>query len=256
MDLISAIKELTLGPNFFKSALREKRHIPRIVCSIKAYARIQNKPLLLRITDVGTRGLRVKSFIKFPPELLFQLTVETDTGTLSFGGFTNDTLTVKVAWCRKNRYGDGFIAGLLFADSEDNIKKSWVYYLFSEFGIEDEDTQKKRETIRIPVEIPVLCTSDAGRRTRGIIQDIGMGGVLIQGAEEIPEGESLELSIGPYKKFNKITVRGHVLRNRYLERSYQWLIGVQFTTMASKQYKSIGKMILDILKERKEKAKG
>lgn len=256
MDLISTIKELALGPNFFKTALREKRNIPRIVCNIKAYTRIQNKPLFLRITDVGIKGLKVESFIKFPVESSFNITVETDTGTLSYGGFNRDTLLVKVAWCRKQRYGDAYNIGLLFADSAENIKNSWVNYIFREFGFEEDLSIKKRESIRIPVEIPVICTNYAGITYQGTIQNIGMGGVLVKSGEEIPAGEKIALTIGPYKTFKRFSLQGKALRNKFIERTFQWLTAIQFIELTPRQYKTLGKMILDILRERRAILKG
>jgi c-di-GMP-binding flagellar brake protein YcgR len=250
MDLIGAIKELTLGPNFFKATLKEKRQIPRMTCHIKASAIIDGKRLIFWITDLSLRGLKVESAARLARNLVYDLRVETESGTLSDGAFARDTLRVKVAWCRKHPHGIKYSAGLLFVDPEELLRESWVYYIFNEIGFGEDSGYRKRTSLRITSDFPFECTTRDGRVLSGNLQNLSIGGVLANCGEEIPQGTIVSLSIGPYQTFRKISCRGKVVRTSFIERTYQYLLGIEFVEMAARDFKHLGKMILSIVKER------
>lgn len=253
MDLMNFIKELTLGPGFFKEALKEKRTMPRIVCSIKAYAKVRGRRHIFKITDVGLKGVKVETYVKLPKDLTFRLTVDTETGVLQYGGFTKDTLVVQVAWCRKQRFTDAYNAGLLLIDNEANIRSSWVYHIFKEMGVDQDTILKKRESYRIPIELPVTCVTRGNERIGGIILNLGLGGILMRSDDDIPKGTEAQISIGPFKENKAICVQGKVVRSSYVDVSYTYHMGIEFTEVAPKEYLAIGRLILKILRERQEK---
>jgi hypothetical protein len=248
MDLISTIKELTLGPNFFKSVLQEKRNIPRIICDIKARGLVNGRVMNFRITDMSTKGLKVNCVQKLSRGLTFPLTVDTERGTLSDGDFKKATLQVKVAWCRKQQLGDSHTCGLLFVDHEENLKDSWVYYIFSEIGIYAHSNFQKRGGYRIHSAVPVTCHTAEGIVMNGTIQNIGIGGLLILCGEEFHKGEELDIAIGPFTGSKELHCRGRVVRVSFINRSYQWLVGIEFIEMDVKVFKSLGKLILSLMR--------
>jgi hypothetical protein len=248
MDLLSAIKELTLGPNFFKSVLQEKRRIPRIICDIKARGLVSDKVISIRITDMSIKGLKVECSHKLARGYTFPITVDTHRGTLSDGDFKKATLQVKVAWTRRQLHSDSYTCGLLFVDHEENMKDSWVYYIFSEIGIDAQSSFQKRGGYRIPSELPITCHTSEGIVIQGFVQNIGIGGILILRGEELRKGEELNITIGPFRNFKEIKCRGKVARTSFMNRTYQWLGGIEFVEMQVKAFKNLGKLILTLMK--------
>ncbi len=83
-----------------------------------------------------------------------------------------------------------------------------------------------------------------------------MGGVLVKCRKQIPVAETLQLVIGPYKKFKTIVLRGRVLRASYYEETDHWILAIEFTDMTQSDQKSIGRLILAILREMEKKKTG
>jgi hypothetical protein len=253
MDLINALKMFTYGPGYFKTALKEKRDIPRLVINIKSRAQIDNRAVFLKIVDISLGGVKVECGTKLMKDQSFPITVEPYTKFLASGDYSVKTLMVKVAWCRKAADEKSFTAGLLFIDSVKNMEDSWVYYIFHKFGEKRVLSLQKRDYIRVPTKIYIVCTDTHERVKQGIIKNISIGGVMVECGKEIPVAETLQLIIGPYKQFKPFLLKGRVLRNSYFESTENWLVALEFADMTSKDYKNIGKLILDILKDCEKK---
>jgi hypothetical protein len=251
MDLIGVIKEITLGPNFFKATLKEKRRIARMTCNIKASTLIDKRQVSMWITDMSLRGVKVSSPARLSKNGIFDLKVETRRGILSDGGFSRDTLKVKVAWCRKYPQGLNYSAGLLFMDPGEILKDSWVHYIFNEIGFGEEAGYKKRTSLRISSDFPFECVTEDRRILSGNVQNLSIGGVLVNCGEEIHKGTVVNLSIGPYLTFRKISCRGKVVRISFIQQTYQYLLGIEFMEMEAREFVHLGKIILSLVREKK-----
>jgi len=252
MDLINTLKMFIQGPAFFKTALKEKRDVPRLTIQIKSHGLIENKNFLFKIIDLSLKGVQVECATRIQKNIIFPLTVQ-PSKFLSSSDFKVKTLMVQVAWCRKKRNANVYQAGLTFQDTHKIIEDSWVYYLFNKFGEKSADYLQKRINVRVPTEIYIICTDAKDRIKQGIIHNISMGGVLVKCRKQIPVAETLQLVIGPYQKFKTISLRGRVLRASYFEETDHWIIAIEFVDMNPKDQKNIGKLIIYILQEIEKK---
>jgi hypothetical protein len=248
MDLINALKKFALGPIFYQHELKEKRRIPRLECAIQAHAVIDDRDVLLIITDVSVKGIKVESPVRLAGGLDFPLTVRAGSGSLRSMGFTFDTLNVRVIQCRKKPLGSKFLARLLFTDHENRIRESWVYYLFGLFGIDRPEQDQKREIIRDPYELDVLCRCGSRKEELGMARDVGLGGLLLEFTREIEPGASIEMKIlSPYDS-QQLSMKGTVVRTEFLKTTHRWLLAIRFTEMEERVYKALGKLILTLHK--------
>lgn len=231
-----------------QKTLREKRIAPRVSCRLLAAAQIRNKPAELIITDISETGAKVESNVKLGRNMTFPLSVRTTKAIFAEAEFKRNTVIVKVAWCR-SRYGKRFTAGLLFADSKENLRRSWVYYILDRFGVSPENIFKQRDSLRIFTEIPVSCEVKDGDAITGVIENISLGGVLILTRREIPKDTLLTLSIGPYNAMRQLRVMGKVIRVTPAEKPSHWLTGVSFYEPGKGEIGSLRKLILNIMNE-------
>ncbi|MDQ7822273.1 MAG: PilZ domain-containing protein [Candidatus Eremiobacteraeota bacterium] len=247
MDLISAVTAITLGPDFLKSRLSEKRVVPRISCELKGSTIIKGIKINFRITDVSMEGLKTECYEEFPRDYSFLLIVEPPSLLLEHRHEkVLDSLLVKVAWRRKRKGKLGFHMGLVIVDPQENKKKSWVARIFEELGVIDELALQKREDMRIAADFPVICKESTGKTARGVIKNISLGGVFVVSDTMIPEGQIVALALENDRRFRKIFFRGKVVRAGYHELSDKWLLGIQFDGLSQKEFKALGSLILEI----------
>lgn len=250
MDLIAAIKELTMGPDFFKSALKEKRNVARISCRIDARASLDKEQVALIITDISLSGMRVQCPVMMEHEQVFDISLEAEKiSPMESSGLLKKPLRVKVSWCRKPESRQYYVAGLMFSDSDRDLMDSWVHYLLNQFGVDKNTFFSKRQSLRIPAEIPLMLSDDRGRIKQGTIINIGIGGILAQSTKEIAAAESLSITIGPYKKIPSFVLSGEVLRSSYRRSQEKWLMAIEFSSMQRKDYKNVGKLLISLLRE-------
>lgn len=251
MELINALKEFALGPIFYQEKLKEKRRSPRLVCGFQAYAAIDKKDVLLFVTDVSVKGVKVESPVKLRRGFEFAFTVKAGSGSLSKLAFNIDTLLVQVVQCRKKPASNRYIARLLFTDSEARIRDSWVYYLFSLFGIDKPDLEQKRELRRDPYELNVLFWHGTKKEELGTGRDIGLGGMLIEFEKEITPGTSIDMKILSPHEGRELDLKGTVVRADFLKKINRWLLAVRFLDMEDREYKALGKLILSLHKSQR-----
>lgn len=250
MDIISSIKEFTLGPDFFKETLKEKRIIPRIECNIKANVLTAQNSLPVKIINVNLKGLKVESINKLKKDAVFPLKIDISRNPMFDMSFKHDTILVKVCWSRKKVFEKIYNIGLLFADKNENLEDSWVYYLFNEFGLQKGLSIQKRNSFRVASELLITCRCPDRPPISGTIQNISLGGLLIVSGSEIPKNTVFELSIGPYKNLKRINARGRLIRAQYIHSSYQWDAAIEFIELSKREFSSIGRLMLTIIKDK------
>jgi len=248
MELINALKEFALGPIFYQEKLREKRRCPRLVCGFQAYASVDKKDVLLFVTDVSVKGVKVESPVRLRRGYEFAFTVRAGSGSLSKLAFNIDTLLVQVIQCRKKPGSSRYIARLLFTDSDARIRDSWVYYLFSLFGIDKPDLEQKRELRRDNYELNVLFWYGTRKEELGTGRDIGLGGMLIEFEREITPGTTIDMKILSPVDGRELALKGTVVRTEFLKKFHLWLLAVRFLDMEDREYKALGKLILSLHK--------
>lgn len=249
VDFISAIKEFTLGPDFFRNELKEKRLVPRIECNIMANAYISDKIIPMEITDLSLNGLKIVSRKKLSLNQRFGLQVEILSGELTYGDIISDRLNVRVAWCRKLPNEENYNAGLIIDEDEGKIKNSWVFYIFSEFGMGNFSNSQKRNTFRLSKELQIICKTMDLYEINCIIENIGLGGLLVTTDEKLANGTKLDILLGPYKNFKKLYLEGAIVRTEFLEESKQWISAIEFKDIDPRKFKILGKLILALSKE-------
>ncbi|GEM_PF-1147665 len=248
MELINALKEFALGPIFYQEKLKEKRLSPRLVCGLQGFAVIDKKDVLLFVTDVSVKGVKVESPVRLRRGIEFQFTVKAGSGSLEKLAFNIDTLFVKVIQCRKKPGSSRYIARLLFTDSLERIRDSWVYYLFNLFGIDTPDLDQKRESRREPFELSVLFWYGTKREELGMARDIGLGGMLVEFEREIKPVTSIDMKILSPVDARELAVKGTIVRADFLKKINRWLLAVRFLDLEDKEYKALGKFILSLHK--------
>jgi len=232
----------------YERVLKEKRDVLRIIININAAIILNNKPIEILIKDLSEKGVRIDSPVKLSQGAVFPLSVKLSRRVMSEASFERNTIQVKVLWCRKVRFSTSCTVGLIFEDSPQNIEKSWVPYILKRFGKEKDEEFTKRDTLRVFTRLPVRCRFSRDAFINGIVENISLSGLLMTLEYDIPMGTLLLLSIGPYKSFREVQLKGTIVRKEEGRKS-EWLIAVEFIKPTSREIKNIGRLIVALMKE-------
>ncbi|MDQ7821202.1 MAG: PilZ domain-containing protein [Candidatus Eremiobacteraeota bacterium] len=247
MELFSRIIEVIIPPS--KGLLQEKRSSPRIRCAIDAaFYKSEDSALTGKIVEVGVTGMRLESAKALHRGEKIGIRVLKGQGLHTITKFEVDKVTVEVRWCKKKPDDKVFYIGVKYCETEENIGKSWVTFLLNKFGFNAGSSFQKRKDVRASSKLPIQYELKNSWQ-KGIAQNIGLGGMLLAGLNEVPMHEELKIRIGPYGKLASLLLLGKVVRKKYSSYNKVWLTGISFIALSGQEAKLLGDYVVIVLKE-------
>ncbi len=247
MKLLSEIKRFAggiLGMGIERK-LRERRNSPRKPCDIYGvYTYQEERTVPLVIKDIGLYGIQVHSYKKLLPGSYLLVSARSDTRVLDKRRYETSNVYMTVLWCRKNE--EDYAAGLQFNDSLENIRKSWLSYLFIKYGLSGDAAAYKRRSLRVSAELPLTWRVLGGEKEHGgSVVDISLDGVLIAIDRNMSPRENLWMKIGPYKSLKPLVCKATVAHALFSRSQDQWLAGACFSGLDEEGTKLLRMYIAD-----------
>jgi c-di-GMP-binding flagellar brake protein YcgR len=250
MNFLSKILGVVSSSQGQKDLLVEKRGHPRIKCSIdgKVVPKSGKESEECKIIEVGTKGMRIESVLSAKPGEVIFVRIRADQGSYDTR-YKMDKVRAEVVWSRrKSKTYENYI-GAKYADTENNIRNSWVTFLLKKFGLTSTSTMQRRKDVRASSRLPVYFKAGSEESKKGVAYNIGMGGILLVVDEDVPQGAELTIAVGPYDKLKTLNVQGKVARKRYSEKTAHWTLGVSFINLSNDAIKILGDYVLTVLRE-------
>lgn len=254
MDFLRKLKAFIKGKPTYdvKKAIEEKRYSPRIKCFIEAKCLSQDKrERNVIINEVSLTGMRLFCEEKLEAgDILTFKVIKADEvfkETERVGG----SVDAKVVWSRKKRSTKEYVSGLQYDDSKENLKDSWVAFLFKKFGISVGLSNQQRKRVRFQTEIP-LSVALTATSFPGIVMDMGIGGMLIATDKDIRKAPLLHFRIGPYKHLEILFCDGKVVHHQFNPEVKKWNFGILFVELPEKQNKLLNEYLTALCLEEKE----
>lgn len=250
--MLDALKRLLDGVvSFFQgrggATAEERRRLIRVRCDYQVQCQVGETRLPARVVDIGLNGMRLllEQRVKSPASMQ----VHHPSSVL---GFDSEEVVCHVRWCRKRRKGDGYEVGLQYADTEGNVRHSWVKYLLKELGFDERSIFTRRKSIRAQASLPAQIVDGAGGRLQGIVVNLGAGGALFEGPEIGAEGDNVVLHLGPAapppSSSPSLTFKALELPATVVE-SRDSYTSLRFGQLDHSQVRQLGEYVLYLLKE-------
>ena len=118
------------------------------------------------------------------------------------------SLHCRVEWVRKQT--PGWLAGIAFLDSLQDMGRSWLYWELKDQGIRMVGAAQKRKTHRVRCLLPARLTSRTQNLNARIV-NLGTGGAMVQTmGDMMTKGETVTLRFGPHEKLPKISLKATI----------------------------------------------
>jgi hypothetical protein len=250
MEWLTKIKEVMMGPQVSEELLREKRSVPRVNCLIEATFELENSVAFEgSVTVLEVTGMRCILPRKLAPGQRLTVSVRSFTGVLVDRPYQIDKVNIEVVWCRKRKGLPQFNAGMRITDDQERVKDSWVHFVLERFGLASRAEMQKRRDVRVTSDLPVKCYFRRNSFSPGVAYDISLGGLKMNLKIDPGLGTEVELHIGAYRNLPVLKCHGKIVRSAYNIGRQEFVEGVEFKNLESKQMKLIGKYIMAFLQD-------
>jgi len=250
MEWLTKIKEVMMGPQVSEELLREKRSVPRVNCLIEATFDLGNDVSFEgSVTVLEITGMRTILPRKLNPGQRVAVSVKSFTGVLVERPYHIDRVHVQVVWCRKRKGLPQFNAGMKIVEDQETVKDSWVHFVLERFGLASRAEMQKRRDVRVTSDLPVKCYFRRNSFSPGVAYDISLGGTKMNLKIDPGMGTEVELHIGPYRSLPLLKCQGKIVRSTYNIGRQEFVEGVEFKNLDSKQMKLIGRYIMAFLQD-------
>ena len=139
-------------------------------------------------------------------------------------------------WCRKQPDTDIFHAGLRYTETVNTKRDHWVSNILYTYGFRVAEKSNKRSDVRHGVMLPLLIAAHDGKRFRGTVLNISMGGLLGQvGGDGLRANQRIDARIGPVSGLDAIGISGHIVRCRVERATGTSTIGLAFDLLTQEQ---------------------
>lgn len=221
-------------------SLSEKRRGVRV----KSYAQVRLGEHKAIVTELGVEGLRLKS-MEAPLaegqelELVYSSPPE---------GAEAGPVKVQVAWVQRS--GRDLIAGARYADTRENMRKSWVRFLLQEIGFDESRTYQRRKFIRVDASIPARILSDTDCLVPdGRLVNIGIGGTLLESDLPLVVSQVYTVEMSLWRILPTLRLQATALDVRRDPDIGLTLTSLQFGPMDSAQVKLLGNYIINMINQ-------
>lgn len=121
---------------------------------------------------------------------------------------TNHSLNCRIEWTKKN--GQGWLAGVSFLDSAQEMGKSWLYWELKGLGLRMIGADQQRQDHRVRCLLPSRLTSRSQNLNARTI-NLSPSGALVQTTGKLMEvGEIVTLRFGPLDTLPKISAKANI----------------------------------------------
>ncbi len=224
--------------------LSERRRALRVRCYAHVELTIDGEKYKGVATDIGLEGIRVKS-VGAPLIAGSDIAVRYPGST---PGFELGVVRCQVLWAQ--RVGREFVAGLRYADSKENMRRSWIRYLLMELGFDETRTYQRRKHIRVDGSLPARVFSEGEQfLVEPRVVNLGVGGALLEARNEGVRGIPVEVEISLWRILPTLCLAGHVIDVRQEPGTGLWLHSVQFTALDSDQIKLLGNYVINMINQ-------
>lgn len=246
-EFLETILDFFGGREIAADELLEKRRTTRIRCAIDVMCFGLKSSFNAKVVDMGIRGARVEvpHRVKTGEKHNLKLSQAFPTGM----PFENDSVWMRVVWCRKKRYMNVIEAGFVYDDTEKNMERSWVKYILRRLGLDTKGIFEHRKKLRVSGKLPLRYTIPGRELFQdGEVINLGVGGLLADTEHEIKPGSKLEMKIGPYYNLEPVMAQGLVVSRTINKETNRWNTAVQFLSLTDGQIQSLGRYVLYILR--------
>ena len=173
-------------------SLAEKRRGLRVRSYAQVRVKLGDEEHKAVVTELGVDGLRLKSM---EAPLAEGQELEVFYGSTPAGAEAGP-VRVQLAWVQRS--GRELIGGARYADTRDNMRRSWVRYLLQEIGYDESHTYQRRKFIRVDAAIPArIFHGDECIVAEARLVNIGIGGALLESTVPLVKGavHTVEMSL-------------------------------------------------------------
>ena len=243
--LLEGFRSLVLGGDPISPD--ESRDSPRILCQYRVNLEVNGQEHKASIVDLGTTGMRLEDV----PEMSKGSRVKI---SFPFAERFKDehAFEVEVMWCRPNPGSSDLSAGVRYLVLGDKLKGTWVYTLLSEIGLTGTAVYQKRKHVRLATTQRVFLRDESTGRhiLEGRVNNLSVGGALIESAFTMKRGRRILALIGPSANSPTLSIRGKVINSRSDDDEGSHLISLQFVELTKAQLSSLENLVLAMLEGR------
>ncbi|MEW6281387.1 MAG: PilZ domain-containing protein [Candidatus Eremiobacterota bacterium] len=224
------------------ASLEERRRMIRVRCY--CHVRVVRGEEVFKgvVTDLGLDGLRLKC----PATLCDGETVEIHYPDAPPGAPAGP-VRGQVIWSQPHaRYVES-LSGLRYADSTD---RSWVRLVLQELGFDDvQRVFQRRKFIRADASIPARLYPPNSSQLSARVVNMGVGGALMETAEEFPNGTSVTLEVSLWRILPTLSLSARTLQPRRDQDNGLVLTGLEFSELGPEQVDLLGKYVVYLLNQ-------
>lgn len=224
--------------------LFDRREQVRLKCHYQVECKLHHEGFNAVALDLGTTGVRLGVTRKLEKD--GEVFLSYRPGGKPVG---RQRLKCRVVWCHPDET-HGFLCGLAFNDTPENVQHSWAMRVLDELGF-DPRTVIRRKAMRANSSLPVqLQDLDTQKELSGTIGNIGVGGALVTCETAIEVNARLQLHIGPLDRMKPLSLLGRVLSCKQSKDETCWMIGVRFLNhQNTPEIELLGKYVIRLLKD-------
>ncbi len=248
--MLNLLKTLLKGAvSFFQvratSKAEERRRLIRLRCNYEVQCVFEETQFTANILDMGLNGMRLRMQERIKPGSTVFVYHPAQVDRTE-----NEYVLCLVRWSRKRRDSEEIEAGLQYADTPGNMRRSWVKFLLKELGFDERAIYTRRKLIRAKSLLTaVLFSTVDGHKLEGKVLNLGVGGALFESSTTYPPKTQVRLRIPAWGKLKPLDLPGVVLHSKRPNPSGNYLTSVRFEDLRSPQLKLLGQYVLQLLKE-------
>jgi PilZ domain len=181
----------------------ERRGKLRARCRIEAGLFVGNGLIGAEVRNISVTGMQLMCLGKVSKGAQVELR-----GVKQYNQAEIHSLHCRVEWVKKQT--PGWLAGVAFLDSIQDMGRSWLYWELKEQNIRMIGANNKRKVHRVRCLLPARLTS----RTQNLnarVTNLSPGGAMVQTmGEMMAKGETVTLRFGPHEELPKISVKATI----------------------------------------------
>lgn len=238
--LLSGIKALVRGGQDEDWDLSDRRELVRLQCHYDVEFVHRGKKHEGRIVDMGLKGMKLRGFrtMKKGEEVAVNYGLAIDA--------LHETVNCKVLWCRQREKDYVTFVGLEYNEPDDRMRKSWVKCLLQELGFGKSKIYEKRKHVRADCFVPGRVVYGHAAAAKGQLQNLGVGGALVEIPQRLEVGADVELSIGPYEEIKQFSLNAKVVHCAKVLGKHQ--VSLQFQSISDQSFEKLSECLLYLLR--------
>lgn len=239
-ELLSGIKALVQGRTDEEWDLTDRRGLVRLRCHYDVEFRYRGKKHEGRIVDMGLKGMKLRCF---------QTMRKGEEVSVNYGlaiDALHATVNCQVLWCRQREKDFVTFVGLEYKEPDKRMRKSWVKCLLQELGFGKSKIYEKRKHVRADCFIPSQLVYGHCQIAKGQLQNMGVGGALVEIPQSLEVGSEVEMMIGPYEQIEQFSLNAEVVHSAKELGKHQ--ISLKFLPMSDASLQKLSDCLLYLLK--------